>query len=56
MASAVLLIPWIAYLGLSLPHRYVAHNWDATWVGFDVLLFVLSRRHPPSSGTYAVSW
>lgn len=41
VASAVLLIPWIGYLGVSLPRRYVAHNWDATWVGFDVLLFVM---------------
>ena len=39
--SAVLLVPWIVYLGITLPHRYVAHNWDRTWVGFDVLLLVL---------------
>ena len=41
VASAVLLVPWIAYLARTLPHRYVAHNWDATWVGFDLLLFLL---------------
>ena len=40
VASALLLIPWIGYLAYSLPHRYVAHHWDATWVGFDILLFL----------------
>jgi len=33
------LIPWISYLALTLPAKYVAHNWTVTWVGFDVLLF-----------------
>lgn len=41
VVSAVVLVPWIVYLGFSLPRRYVAHNWDTTWVGFDVLLLVL---------------
>ena len=26
------------YLSLTLPPNYVAHNWPATWVGFDTLL------------------
>jgi hypothetical protein len=39
--SVVMMVPWIAYIGLTLPHRYVAHNWDLTWVGFDLLLLVL---------------
>jgi hypothetical protein len=39
MVSATIgLIPWIVYLSLTLPEKYVAHNWTATWVGFDVLL------------------
>ena len=41
VASAVLLVPWIAYLGVSLPRVYAANHWKATWVGFDVLLFVM---------------
>ena len=41
VVSSVALVPWIAYLAVSLPPRYVAHNWDVTWVGFDVLLLVL---------------
>jgi hypothetical protein len=32
------LIPWIVYLALTLPDKYIAHNWQATWVGFDILL------------------
>jgi hypothetical protein len=28
------------YLSVTLPEKYVAHNWTATWVGFDVLLCV----------------
>jgi hypothetical protein len=32
------LIPWMAYLGWSLPANYEAHNWPATWIGFDCLL------------------
>jgi hypothetical protein len=39
--SAVLLVPWIAYLALTLPERYVVHNWSITWVGFDVLLLLM---------------
>jgi hypothetical protein len=41
VVSSAALVPWIAYLAVSLPPRYVAHNWDVTWVGFDVLLLVL---------------
>jgi hypothetical protein len=39
--SALVLVPWIVYLGLTLPPRYVAAHWDVTWVGFDVLLLVM---------------
>ena len=41
LLGAVLLVPWIGYLAVSLPRRYVARNWDRTWVGFDVLLLVM---------------
>jgi hypothetical protein len=40
-ASAVLLVPWITYLALTLPARYVVQNWSATWVGFDMLLLFM---------------
>ena len=41
VGSAALLVPWIVYLAVTLPPRYVAHNWDVTWVGFDVLLLAM---------------
>src|ERR1700722_4984685 len=31
------LIPWIIYLGLTLPHRYEAKNWSLLWIGFDIV-------------------
>ncbi len=41
VTSAVVLVPWIVYLAITLPRAYVAHNWDRTWTGFDVLLLVM---------------
>jgi hypothetical protein len=41
IAAALVLPPWIAYLALSLPDHYVARNWAAAWVGFDVLLLLM---------------
>ena len=38
--GTIVLIPWIVYLGLTLPANYVAQNWPATWIGFDCLLIV----------------
>jgi hypothetical protein len=36
--SVIVLIPWIIHLGFTLPASYIAHNWPATWIGFDLLL------------------
>jgi hypothetical protein len=33
---SVVLIPWIVYLGFSLPARQVSHHNDIAWVGYDV--------------------
>ena len=41
VGSALVLVPWIVYLAVTLPRQYVADNWDVTWVGFDVLLLVM---------------
>lgn len=41
LGGSIGLIPWIFFLALTLPDRYVARNWSATWVGFDVLLVTL---------------
>jgi hypothetical protein len=38
IGSSIAMIPWLAYLYVTLPDRYVAHNWTVTWVGFDILL------------------
>jgi hypothetical protein len=36
----VVLVPWIIWLGVSLPSRHTAQFYDVTWVGFDIGLFV----------------
>jgi hypothetical protein len=38
IGATIALIPWIVYLAFTLPEKYVAHHWQATWVGFDILL------------------
>jgi hypothetical protein len=38
VGGAIVLIPWIVYLGFTLPANYVAHNWPATWIVVDGLL------------------
>jgi hypothetical protein len=41
MVGAIVgLIPWTVYLAITLPDKYIAHNWPATWVGFDILLLL----------------
>jgi hypothetical protein len=35
------LVPWTVFLAITLPSRYVARHWVATWVGFDILLMVM---------------
>jgi hypothetical protein len=35
---AVILLPWIAYIAISLPARQLSPNFDIAWAGFDVLL------------------
>ncbi|MBV8863572.1 MAG: hypothetical protein JO082_07790 [Mycobacterium sp.] len=38
IGGAIALIPWLVFLAFTLPATYVAHNWPATWIGFDVIL------------------
>jgi hypothetical protein len=38
LSASVVLIPWIVYLGFTLPQNYVAQHWLVAWVGFDLLL------------------
>ncbi|MGO4752206.1 hypothetical protein AB4212_26960 [Streptomyces sp. 2MCAF27] len=34
----VALVPWTAYLAVSLPDHFEARHWPMVWVGFDVML------------------
>lgn len=36
--GAVALVPWVVYLGASLPADYTTTNWDGTWQGLDAAL------------------
>jgi len=36
--AAVALLPWIAYLAITLPTRNLDRHYRAAWVGFDLLL------------------
>lgn len=38
--GAVFMIPWMVYLGFTLPQNYVVRDWPLTWLGFDGLLVV----------------
>lgn len=37
---ALLLIPWIVYLGFELPEQATSSHWDVAWVGFDAMEFL----------------
>lgn len=52
---AVGLLPWIAYLSVTLPSRHVVHHWQVAWVGLDiaevsalVATFVALLRNSPA--------
>lgn len=36
LVMAVCLIPWIVFLGWTLPPKYDAGHWNLLWIGFDV--------------------
>lgn len=38
--SAVVLLPWAAYLALSLPASVSARHWPVAWAGLDVVMAV----------------
>jgi hypothetical protein len=40
LVLAVLLVPWIVYLGVVLPERATSAHWDVAWVGFDAMEFL----------------
>jgi hypothetical protein len=40
VGAIIALTPWIVYLAITLPDKYIAHNWLTTWVGFDALILL----------------
>ena len=44
VVMAIVLIPWTAYLAVTLPRRAVARHYDFAWVGFDLLIVVALAR------------
>jgi hypothetical protein len=41
-SAAVILVPWIVNLAQNLPVRHVSRNWDTLWVGFDIILLIVT--------------
>ena len=41
IAGACALVPWTAYLAVTLPGTYQAQDWTLTWVGFDAALMIM---------------
>jgi hypothetical protein len=37
---AIILLPWIAVAGLTLPSRQLSRNYDVAWAGYDVILLL----------------
>ncbi len=61
-AGAVLLLPWTAYLSLTLPSTYTTSDWAGAWLGFDAVLVVVlagtavsTRRRWPSAALWATA-
>jgi hypothetical protein len=62
--GAVALLPWIAFLSMSLPKSYSVRAWNVVWIGFDAALalclgvtgwLVLQRRQVAMFGLIVVS-
>jgi hypothetical protein len=49
VAMAVILLPWIVYLRITLPTQEIASHYRTAWVGFDVILATQLAR----TGIYA---
>lgn len=63
IGSLVGFLPWIIYLGFTLPERVSAQHYDIAWLGFDcamwsvlaVLAFCAIRRHVATGPVAAVA-
>ena len=43
-AAALVLVPWVIFLGFELPERSTAQHYNLAWVGFDLLLIFSMTR------------
>jgi hypothetical protein len=41
LAFSLILLPWIVYLGFTLPSHQVVADFHVAWVGFDILLMLV---------------
>ncbi len=41
VGGTIAMIPWLVYLGFTLPAEYHARNWSLAWIGFDILLVLM---------------
>ncbi|MCM6775447.1 hypothetical protein NDR87_15775 [Nocardia sp. CDC159] len=41
VGGTLAMIPWLVYLGLTLPAEYHARNWSLAWIGFDIVLVLM---------------
>jgi len=63
LLCALVLIPWTAFLFLTLPRHYVANHWRLAWGGFDVGLgsalaataVLVARRSPFAEVTATIT-
>lgn len=39
--AAIMIAPWVLFLGYTLPAREIAAHWRLTWIGFDILLTLM---------------
>lgn len=60
VSASVSMLPWMVYLGFTLPARVSSNNYDIAWLGFDsALILVLAAvaycaiRHRPATGLFA---
>lgn len=44
IAAGMLLLPWVAGLAFVLPTRHEAAHYDASWIGFDIVLCAMLLR------------
>lgn len=60
VACAVLLVPWMVFLGLTLPSKRSAAHYDVAWIGFDAAMCLVlaalaycAQRRLPATGPVA---